>query len=382
MNRLFLLVTLLLAPVVLRAQDVSYARQLIDTLTSPAFWGRGYTKDGMKKAAKYIEGEMQRLQLQPLNGKDFQQTFSMPVNAFPGKMELVVNEKKLIPGIDYIVHPASPSVNAKSVLKQVDSVTFSNDKYQVSFISKDKLTWSVAHEQKPGAVVYINRKNVMLPLHSFKLKAKAELLSSFQASNVCGMVKGTLRPDSFIVFTAHYDHLGGMGKQVYFPGANDNASGTSMMLSLAKYFAKNPQRYSIAFIAFAAEEAGLLGSKYFTENSLIALTHIRFLTNLDLVGTGEEGMMVVNATEFPKHFSLLKQLNDDGRLISTIKQRGKAANSDHYWFSEKGVPSFFIYTMGGTTAYHDVNDRATSLPLTAFIPLFQLLVKFTVSLQQ
>jgi Zn-dependent M28 family amino/carboxypeptidase len=55
-----------------------------------------------------------------------------------------------------------------------------------------------------------------------------------------------------------------MGKDTYFPGANDNASGTSLLLGLAKYYAANPQPFTIAFICFAGEEAGLKGSKYFT----------------------------------------------------------------------------------------------------------------------
>ncbi|WP_448636180.1 M28 family peptidase [Pedobacter panaciterrae] len=74
-----------------------------------------------------------------------------------------------------------------------------------------------------------------------------------------------------MVITAHYDHLGGMGNKTYFPGANDNASGISFLLSLAKYYAANPQPYTMAFICFAGEEAGLLGSKYFTEYPLLAL---------------------------------------------------------------------------------------------------------------
>ena len=92
-----------------------------------------------------------------------------------------------------------------------------------------------------------------------------------------------------------------MGKDVYFPGANDNASGVAMLLNLANYYSKkeNQPKCSIAFIAFAGEEAGLLGSKYFSEHPLIPLNKMKFLVNLDLLGTGDEGMMVVNATCIP-----------------------------------------------------------------------------------
>jgi aminopeptidase YwaD len=185
-----------------------------------------------------------------------------------------------------------------------------------------------------------------------------------------------------IVITAHYDHLGGMGNNTYFPGANDNASGVALMLRLAKFYAANPQKYSLVFIAFSGEEAGLLGSKYFTEHPLVDLKKIRFLINTDLAGTGEEGITVVNATQYKKEFALLNQINEEFRYLVKINSRGKAANSDHYWFSEKGVPSFFIYTMGGIRAYHDIYDRAETLPLTEHDDLFRLITRFNQSLMQ
>ncbi|WP_235207325.1 M28 family metallopeptidase [Pedobacter sp. V48] len=183
-----------------------------------------------------------------------------------------------------------------------------------------------------------------------------------------------------MVITAHYDHLGGMGNKTYFPGANDNASGISFLLSLAKYYAANPQPYTMAFICFAGEEAGLLGSKYFTEHSLLALQKIRFLINVDMVGTGETGITVVNATIHQKEFSLLNQLNDKNKYLKKINSRGKAANSDHYFFTEKNVPAFFIYTTGGINAYHDIYDRPKTLPLTEYQDLFRLFVDFNAAL--
>jgi Zn-dependent M28 family amino/carboxypeptidase len=167
-----------------------------------------------------------------------------------------------------------------------------------------------------------------------------------------------------------------MGKETFFPGANDNASGVALMLELARYYALHPQPYSIAFIAFAGEEAGLVGSKYFTENPLVPLSSIRFLLNTDLAGTGTEGITVVNATEFPKEFAWMNEVNEKEKLLVKINPRGKAANSDHYFFMEKEVPSFFFYTLGGITAYHDINDRAETLPLSEFDDLFRLIVLF------
>ena len=224
--------------------------------------------------------------------------------------------------------------------------------------------------------ILIKKDVIIQKPQKFKVNIENQFIPDFKAANIYASVKGTKHPDSIIVMTAHYDHLGGMGKNTYFPGANDNASGVSLLLSLAKFYAKNPQPYTVAFICFAAEEAGLIGSKYFTENPLLELSQIRFLMNLDLVGTGEAGATVVNATVYPKEFALLNSINDSGKLLVKINPRGKAANSDHYFFTEKGVPAFFLYTQGGITAYHDVDDKAETLPFTVYESLFKLIVGF------
>ena len=62
--------------------------------------------------------------------------------------------------------------------------------------------------------------------------------------------------------------------------------------------------------------------------------------------------------------------------LSRVKIRGGAANSDHYWFTLQNIPSFFVYTMGGIKAYHDIYDRAETLPLTEYEDLFKLIVAF------
>jgi Zn-dependent M28 family amino/carboxypeptidase len=168
-----------------------------------------------------------------------------------------------------------------------------------------------------------------------------------------------------------------MGSDTYFPGGNDNASGTAMLISMAKYFKENPVDYNILFIAFAGEEAGLVGSHYFVEHPLIKLDKIAFLLNLDIMGSGEEGITVVNATLFEKEFKDLQKINEEKQLLTVVKARGPAANSDHYWFTQKGVPAFFIYTMGPNKNYHDVYDTYENLSFVEYNDITSLLVEFT-----
>ena len=73
------------------------------------------------------------------------------------------------------------------------------------------------------------------------------------------------------------------------------------------------------------------------------LSDIKFLVNLDLMGNGAEGVMVVNGTINPSEFQLLKSINEKEKYLPEVKIRGKAANSDHYWFAQSGVPAFFFY---------------------------------------
>lgn len=358
------------------AQDAAFGKNIVTRLTSPEYWGRGYTNNGMKKAAGFLAAELKDYGLQPLKGKSFCQSFTYPVNSFPGKMELSIDGKTLVPGKDFIVSPESRGIVSSGSFVKADSVSFISAKDRLMLRLMDKLTWSVEEQAADYTAVLVDKNSISETLENFTVNIENKEIKKFEADNVCGMVKGTMQPDSFIVITAHYDHLGGMGKDTYFPGANDNASGVSLLMNLAHYYAKNPQPYSMVFIAFAGEEAGLKGSKYFTENPLIPLENIRFLLNTDLAGTGEEGITVVNATEFPKEFALMNAVNEEHKLLSKINSRGKAANSDHYFFSEKGVPAFFFYTLGGIKAYHDVFDKAETLPLNEHEDLFKLIVFF------
>ena len=376
MIKVFTLVGFILICLTVQSQDIAFARRLVDTLTSPHFWGRGYTKNGMKKAGDYIADQYKIFGLMPVDGKSFKQHFKYSANIFPGRMELTINGKNLFAGKDFIVLPDSRNIHANGLLQQVDSTHFINKSYRFIVSLEDKLTWSVAVRKADFAQVQVDKKSLHEIPVSFQVDIESKLVDDFEAANICAWVKGTNHPDSILVLTAHYDHLGGMGKEVYFPGANDNASGTALLLSLAKYYAAHPQSYTIAFISFAGEEAGLIGSKYFTEHPLFPLSNIRFLLNLDLQGTGQEGITVVNATEFPHEFKLLNEVNDANKFLTKINARGKAANSDHYWFSEMNVPAFFWYTLGGINAYHDVFDKAETLPMNEFEDLFRLILGF------
>ncbi len=365
------------------AQDTTYARQVIKKLTSKELLGRGYVNDGVNKAAAYISKELKAIGLAKF-GKTYSQTYSFPVNTFPGPMSIVLNGRTITSGKHYLIDPSAKTIKAGFQLFKTDSVTYAaNDgrrPFPLQVKLKKKLTYTVATETEDLTTIELLKDSFPDELKTIDVIFENKFIPNFKCQNLCGFVKGTQYPDSFIVFTAHYDHLGAMGKDAYFPGANDNASGVSVLLNLAKYYKTHPLKYSVAFIFFSGEEAGLLGSRYYSEHPVFPLSKIKFLTNLDLLGTGDDGIMVVNATVFKDQFEKLNRINTDKNYLKQIKQRGKAANSDHYWFTEKGVPSFFIYTMGGITAYHDIYDIEKTLPLTKYVEVCKLLIEFNSNL--
>jgi aminopeptidase YwaD len=392
------------------AQDSLYARHIVKTLTADKFHGRGYVKSGDNKAATYLASEFKKLGLKTVSGT-YYQDFSLPVNAFPGKIRLKIGNKQLIPGKDFIVSPACPStrgtfnilrleqpcnsVYSKDVSKdfvmidksradstgklQLDSIMRNPPKSAGLLIAEPtKLTWSVARKVNAFASARVLIDSFPGDANELEIHVENRFIKEYKTKNVIAVIPGTTNPDSFIVFTAHYDHIGRMGKRTIFPGANDNASGVSMVLNLAKHYSDsaNQTGKTLAFILFAGEEAGLVGSEYFVNHPMIPLEKIRFLINMDMMGTGEEGVMVVNGELHETEYNLLKSINDSNRLLKEVGKRGTAKNSDHYHFSEKGVPAFFFYTTGGPKAYHDIYDKADNLTFAGYKGVFQMITGF------
>ena len=379
MNKLKIICILLAGALGLQAQDSLYTHKIINTLCAKQFAGRGYVKNGLDLAAKFIVEELKKNKVNPLFSTGFYQWFDFNVNTFPGKMDVKINGKALRPGIDFIVSEESTGLKGKFNVDKKDSITYlaQNSSIPLSITQKRKLTFSVSTQAAAYCNIEVLKQNISGDIKTIEVNIENKYLTKYICKNICAYVNGTtINNDTVIMLTAHYDHLGMMGRKTYFPGANDNASGVSMLLNLVKYYTKHPPRYKTIFVFFAGEEAGLIGSKYFADNSPVELNKIKFLVNLDLLGTGEEGITVVNATEFKPQFELLKKINAEKNYLPLVKPRGKAHNSDHYWFTEKGVPSFFIYTMGGIKAYHDVYDIPKTLPLTKYKAVFHLLTDF------
>ena len=108
------------------AQDSSYARTIVNTLASDQYNGRGYVLNGCNRAGDYIANEFDKLELVKGYGNTYFQPFSFPVNTFPGKMVVSLNNRKLIPGADYIVSASCPSIKGTFQVVTINVHNFKN----------------------------------------------------------------------------------------------------------------------------------------------------------------------------------------------------------------------------------------------------------------
>lgn len=390
------------------SQDVNYARKIVNELSLSKYHGRGYVKNGDAKAAKYIAKQFKKYKLGNFNDSYFQK-YSFPINSFPKKMMVSVDGNKLVTGIDYIVSLSAPSIVGEFKIDNITANTTSGDSLIMAMKSNNENTIFLVNEKNSKAVygktipdvaaAAVLTKNVpywkasngkkvvetaWLKIKSDKIPNNAKTISlnienkfieNYQTQNVVAVVKGSKNPNKYIVFIAHYDHLGMMGSRTYYPGANDNASGTAMVIDLARYYSlpQNKPECSIVFILASGEESGLNGSTYFANNPFFPLADIKLVVNFDMVGSGSDGITVVNGNVFPELVKKMQAINTKNNYLKDVGSRGESCNSDHCAFYKKDVQAIFIYTRGKELReYHTITDTSENFPFTAYNGLFNL----------
>ena len=183
-----------------------------------------------------------------------------------------------------------------------------------------------------------------------------------QTANINGYIEGA-NSDEWIVIGAHYDHLGWGGydsgsrdperKEVH-NGADDNASGVAMVLMLADYYSKNPPPINIAFVLFGAEEQGLIGSKYFVDNSPIELEKIKVMLNFDMVGRLKDSTLSIIGTTTAAEFDRMLNKYQNQPLALKLGGGGYSGSDQASFYAEK-IPVLFIST-GMHSDYHMPED--------------------------
>jgi Zn-dependent M28 family amino/carboxypeptidase len=196
-------------------------------------------------------------------------------------------------------------------------------------------------------------------------------INHMKTRNIVGVVPGSKHPDDYLLYTAHWDHLGVKpdvaGPDKIYNGAIDNGMGVSSILELGEAFAhdKTPPRRSIAIICWTLEEQGLLGSEYFGEHPLWPLSHIVGGVNIDAnlaVGTAHDMVLVGNGASEMEDI-LTGVLKTQNRVISPDPepQKGGFYRSDHISLAKVGVPMLdpdggFDLDVGGKAAGQAARD--------------------------
>uniref|UniRef100_A0A486XMY6 Peptidase n=1 Tax=Rheinheimera sp. BAL341 TaxID=1708203 RepID=A0A486XMY6_9GAMM len=190
------------------------------------------------------------------------------------------------------------------------------------------------------------------------LNAKASVsvknnLRELTSSNVVGYIEGSKYPDEYVLYMAHWDHLGmdfSNPNNKVFNGAQDNASGTGGLLALAEYFTQQQQpERSVVFVAVTAEERGLLGSAWYAANPVFPLEKTVVGINMDVMNVygPMKDMVIVGLGNNNAEDILIKYTEQQGRYAvrEHNPEAGIAYRSDHFNLSKKGVP--ILYAKGG-----------------------------------
>jgi hypothetical protein len=222
-----------------------------------------------------------------------------------------------------------------------------------------------------------------------EVDAKSEIIQNMAGTRNVVMVLPGEDPklkDEYIILGAHYDHLGmggpGSGSRAVdtigvHHGADDNASGTAMIIELAGKFAgtKNSHKRSLVFMAFTGEEEGLLGSKHFTDNPMIDLKKVDAMVNMDMVGRLKETMDLtvggVGTADGLKEKAV--SVNDTANLKLTFSEEGSGA-SDFSAFYAKNIPVLY-FTTGGHSDYHTPADTWDKINFEGMVKVSDLVYK-------
>ncbi len=413
MKKLISCIVLLLLSSLIYAQNIAYTKEIISTLASAEYHGRGYYDRGDYKAANFIKKEYEKLGLASFD--NYFQEFSISINTFPAAMELEVDGKTMQAGQDFVVREYSSGNNETFDVYTIDTIDFSIDKVmtEINALNTEKLfvacdfsyiysnrealkkiqssdiagmimfwdfppRWYVAHAYLtiPKTILWIDKAAVNHPIKEIKLNVENEFVEDYPTQNVIGYIEGKAHKDSFIVFTAHYDHLGHLGSDVFYPGANDNASGVAMLLNLAEYFIAEEQGpdYSLVFMAFAAEEAGLKGSDYYVNNPLFPMEQIHSVVNLDMIADLCDSVTLQSNKEVSKELEILLKINKEKEYIKGFHLEEITPDSDHYSFHKKGIPACLFIMKGEIFKdYHTPRDNADNVYYETYKKLFLLL---------
>jgi hypothetical protein len=359
------------------------------TLSADDMQGRKPFTPGIEKAADFIAGEFQKNGLTYFKGlSSYRQEFSMVRSKFISATGTIDGQPADAKNIIAFTTTADISVSDKSGYNKVfiaAGANFTGEAFK--YIQGDKNTIVIvdtSHSKNFGRLTRFKResfksdRNVVFVLSAtdpktYDLQIKHELTES-KLFNVVGVIPGKSKPNEYVIFSGHYDHLGigkpnAAGDSIY-NGANDDAAGTTAVIMLSKYFSqlKNNER-TIIFVAFTAEESGGYGSRYFSKQ--MNPDEVTAMFNIEMIGTESKwGTNSAYITGYEK--------SDMGKILQSNLTNSKFKfepdpypdqklfyRSDNATLAALGVPAHTISTskMDSEKFYHSQEDEIETLDM-------------------
>lgn len=368
--------------------------RIIKTLAADDMMGRSATRpEHIDKAAAFIENEFKSIGLTPLKGlKGYRQEFKKDMIA-PQTLEVVINGQKIAPENTLLVTENTSvnlTKNAGVIVIPYDTAIKNTRQYLLSKafnLTRDTATAFVlvapefkenfkelkgyfgkrfTSGRKTNKIFVLGITSVL----NYSVKA-TQAIEPITMSNVAAMIPGKTKPEEYVVFSGHYDHIGiraAIEGDSISNGADDDASGTTAVIELARYFkkTKNNNR-TLIFVAFTAEEIGGYGSRYFSEqlnpDQVVAMFNIEmigkpskwgqnsaFITGYERSDFGEILQKNLKGTEFQFH-------------PDPYPQQNLFYRSDNATLARLGVPAHTISTdeIDIDKFYHTVNDEVETL---------------------
>lgn len=375
--------------------DEADVKQIIAALADDSLKGRAVFTPEIDQAANFIAGEFAKAQLKPLNGHtDFKQNFFV-FSIQPSMAEIIVDGVELPATNGFVLCDQTglkwntePSV-AIDVIKPGENF---RERYQACLASKQNTLVCVSKQFKTDFIrmkahfdagrILLDRKQLQqrslvfiltddIP-QSFRINYTG-LIREERLTNVVGVLPGKSRPNEYVVFSAHYDHIGvldAVGQDSIANGADDDASGVTAVISLAKIFAKQRQNErTLIFAAFTAEESGGFGSQYFSKQ--LDPVKVVAMLNIEMIGKDAKfGPHSLYITGFDK--------SDVGQILQRNTRRtGFSFHADPYpeqnlfyrsdnaTLAALGVPAHSVSTVqiDQDNYYHTVDDELETLDI-------------------
>ncbi|WGQ07939.1 M20/M25/M40 family metallo-hydrolase [Pedobacter gandavensis] len=402
------------------AQDIDkiitrpYVERLIKTLSSDEMEGRATFSPGIEKAADFISAEFKSIGLKPLEGNSFRQSFTKK-KLKPVSIKVSIDGKE-IPASDVLVYGNTSETQLfdqsnsdgwvkmdpeKPFMAQLRSLTKEKKKQVVLVDAKfadafkrirDYLAQGADVDEKHinnAAYVFVLGVDTVAQGFQVDLKNKLEVLPLF---NVAGMIPGKSKAKELVVFSGHYDHLGiikAEGTDSIANGADDDASGTTAMIALAKYYKKlNNNARTLIFVAFTAEEIGGYGARHFSEK--LNPDEVVAMFNIEMIGKDSKfGKNTAFITGFDKSdFGKILQKNLEGTEFTfhpdPYPQQNLFYRSDNATLAALGVPAHTISTdqIDSDKFYHTVKDEFETLDVDNILSTIKGIAKSAITIVQ